>query len=564
MVYSLYLPEKPWQESMMLTRLPWVFIVLFMSLLVGACASGRLRYSPQQVPALPLLNKTVALPKAESWEACLYEADAAAPDSAAHAALMLYCSTRFPSDSSSDSRVDSALTSLSRLAYDPETQGFVDRRLAINILLTTTLSKDATYEFAGDYVTEGVRGPVLMTGLSVPLIKRTQRGETDVGTYYPPEGLFEPVGLTADVETSNDDRLTINLTPVSRPKTITKSQSALAENAYLHLLEAAELDKASWAGFVDPQRMTSHTDGIYLIERYDPTRIPILMIHGLQSNPLTWEPLTRAVLSTPDLHQRFQVWHAFYPTGLPPFYTGSRIRAALRAVLAHFDPEGDDLPSRHMAVIGHSMGGVISHMLVSNDDGALWRGTFTVQPSELRVNASRRAEMMNIFSARHEPQIGFVAFIATPHRGSDMADSPIGKIGSSLVDLPRQFTSIFQGDQVYLAQVTDDMRPYLMQGGPDSVRVLSPEHPLLRILAEIPVAEDVAHITVIGVTEGPECVPDPNCKATDGVVTYDSAWFSPPEDEKIIQAGHDVHRHPEAITFLIDRLRSWKPEREGL
>ena len=69
------------------------------------------------------------------------------------------------------------------------------------------------------------------------------------------------------------------------------------------------------------------------------------------------------------------------------------------------------------------------------------------------------------------------------------------------------------------------------------------------------------HISVIGVEKGPDCVSDPKCKATDGVVTYESSKFSPPEDEMIIKAGHDVHRHPEAVKFIIHRLRQWKPER---
>jgi hypothetical protein len=306
--------------------------------------------------------------------------------------------------------------------------------------------------------------------------------------------------------------------------------------------------------------MTSHTDGIYLIEGYDPNRIPVLMIHGLRSSPLAWEELTRAILATPRLHQRFQVWHAFYPTGLPPFYTVSRIRLALRSVLEHFDPEGDDLPSKHMAVVGHSMGGLVAHMLVSDDGGALWRETFTTTPEELDVDEARTAELLEIFRIQHEPQIGFVAFIATPHRGSDTADRPIGRIGSSLVDLPVRFTSLFTEDQSYLDQTTPAMRPYLDRGGPDSIRVLSPEHPLLGVLAELPVADGVEHVSVIGVREGAECAKDPICTATDGVVTYESAKFSPPADEKIIRAGHDVQRHPEAIAFLLERLGSWKPD----
>lgn len=90
--------------------------------------------------------------------------------------------------------------------------------------------------------------------------------------------------------------------------------------------------------------------------------------------------------------------------------------------------------------------------------------------------------------------------------------------------------------------------------------MFSPNHPLLGVLSEIPVADGVEYVSVIGAKDGPECVRKPGCRATDGVVTYDSARFSPPEDELIIKAGHDVHRHPEAVTFVLDRLRNWRPE----
>jgi pimeloyl-ACP methyl ester carboxylesterase len=541
-----------------------IWISLLVMLFSGACAGSRIQYSPLRAPDLPPLKKAVILPESQSWETCLNEAKEASYGSAAYSALVLFCSEHLPDTASVNLQIGAALKVLSHLAYDHDYRRFTNRKLAANVDLTTTLEKNATYFFTDNYLVDGARGLGLMPGPSIPLIKRIKHASDGVDSFYPPEGLYEPVALTATTQRSADDRLTVILEQMAFSDKMARYQSIMAEQAYLHLLEAAELDKASWVGFINPHRMTSHNDGIYLIERYDPNRIPILMIHGLRSNPLTWEPLTRAVLSTLDIHERFQVWHAFYPTGLPPFYTGSRIRDVLHKVLFHFDPEGDDLPSRQMAVIGHSMGAVISHMLVSDDDGALWKATFKVQPNELQVDENRREEMENIFSIRHESQIGFVAFIAAPHRGSETADSLIGRMGSSVVKLPLKFTSLFQEDQAYLTQATDAMRPYLSRGGPDSIRVLSPDHPLLKVLAEIPVACGVEHITVIGVEKGPECVRDLRCKATDGVVAYESSKFSPPEDELIIKAGHDVHRHPKAVSFIIERLREWNPERKNL
>lgn len=530
------------------------------ALLLGACAGPRLQYAPMPAPEAAETREVISLPSTGGWSSCLNEIAAVNHTSAVRAALVLYCAESTSKETVPSRDVRSAVSGLARLAYDPAARTFVDRRLARNVVLVTRVEPEAAHFFADDFVAEGMSGSLTIPGPNLPLVTRTDRGTDGIDDFYPPEGLFEPAVLSASVSAAGDRQLRITLSSVDALPPDGPWRAALAEQAYLHLLDAAELGKASWTGFVNPQEMTSHTDGIYLIERYDPDRIPILMIHGLRSSPLAWEELTQAILASPDLHKRFQVWHAFYPTGLPPFYTGSRTRLALRAVLEHFDPEGGDLPSRHIAVIGHSMGGLVAHMLVSDDAGALWRETFTTTPAELEVDAALRTEFVEIFRARHEPQVGFVAFIAAPHRGSDTADRPIGVIGSSLVELPVRFTSLFTEDRDYLDQTTEAMRPYLDRGGPDSIRVLSPDHPLLRVLAELPVTKGVEHVSVIGVTDGAECVKDPLCIATDGVVTYESARFSPPEDEKIIRAGHDVQRHPEAIAFLLERLGSWNPE----
>lgn len=545
-----------------LLRLIALSFCVGVTLSLGACTSTRLDYTPP--PAIQQLDtkESVVLPEIDSTTACLTEAAGDSGSGAVYAALVLYCAEGTNADVVSGRERRRAEDDLVRVAYDPSTQRFVDRQLAPNITVKAHMRPGEYFLLAEDFGVKGDTPTPPSVGAKTPLVRRTERYTNGIGSFYPPEGLFEPASLSASVVESGDDKVTILLKP-SETLSGTKDHAWLAGQAYFHLLDAAQLGKASWTGFINPQKMTSHTDGIYLIERYDPDRIPVLMIHGLRSSPLAWEQLTYAILTSPALHPRFQVWHAFYPTGLPPFYTGSRIRSALNSVLAHFDPEGDDLPSRHMAVVGHSMGGLVAHMLVSDDDGALWRETFTVEAEALNVNDAQRAAFSRIFRAEHEPQVGFVAFIATPHRGSNTADSLIGRIGSSLVELPVRFTSLFLSGESYLEQTTDVMRPYLEHGGPDSVRVLSPDHPLLRVLADLPVEKGVKHISVIGVTEGAACIEDPDCTATDGVVAYESARFSPPEDEMIVQADHNVQRHPDTVAFLLKRLGEWQPVAES-
>jgi hypothetical protein len=172
------------------------------------------------------------------------------------------------------------------------------------------------------------------------------------------------------------------------------------------------------------------------------------------------------------------------------------------------------------------------------------------------VGEKRRQDFIDILTLDHEPQIGFVGFLNTPHRGSGSAEGLIGRIAASMVMLPSSFRTIFTDDPDYLSYTTPEMREFLMDGGTTSVQALSPRHPLLRELAELPLAPGVTAVSVIGVRRGAACAAMPGCNATDGVVSYDSARL-PQGKELVIQSGHGGYAAPEAIRFLMTELRSW-------
>jgi hypothetical protein len=169
---------------MILSEALRTWLIIFLMIFLGACA-GRMQYSPLQAPDLPSLKEAVILPKSQSWETCLKEAKAASHGSAVYSALVLYCSEHSSDATSANLHISSALKSLSHLAYDYDYRGFTNRRLAANVDLVTTLEKNTTFIFADDYLVAGIRGPELMPGPSVPLIKRTRRATDGVGRFYP-------------------------------------------------------------------------------------------------------------------------------------------------------------------------------------------------------------------------------------------------------------------------------------------------------------------------------------------------------------------------------------------
>ncbi len=519
------------------------------ALLLAALASGFGCGSPERGVAIPPADR-IALPFTRDAAACLATAEGMSTHPA-HPALILLCADLTDETALAHSMRQSALDRIVRASLSRESRAFAPVTLAANIRVNVDQLPLGSYfavpEGGGD------AGKLAIPGDGIPMV--LSRPTTLIGPNQPPEGVVEPVAITVSVERS-DDAVLVNLRAVEGTALRRGGWADAAGAAYLRLLGRAQLREEARDGFRTPDPNEFRQEGIYLIEPYDPGRIPILMIHGLRSSPQVWRVLTLSVLTDPDLHRRFQVWHAFYPTGLPPFYSAARVRRQLREVLATYDPQGRDLPSRRMAVIGHSMGGIVTRALVTNDAGLLWRTSFRIPPDALQVSPDDRAAFQSILTLTLEPQIGFAAFINTPHRGSRTAAGPIGRLGSALIRLPLSLTALFRTGGPFVAQMTDAMRPYLVDDFADSVRSLSPDHPLLVAMSGLAPAPGVRIASVIGVHGGQACLRNPSCVATDGVVPYDSAALGFGA-EIVLDGGHDGHSDPAAIDFLRTELLNW-------
>jgi triacylglycerol esterase/lipase EstA (alpha/beta hydrolase family) len=86
-----------------------------------------------------------------------------------------------------------------------------------------------------------------------------------------------------------------------------------------------------------------------------------------------------------------------------------------------------------MVVVGHSMGGVISRMMISSDNGALdaWLAE-SLGTNQIPASIAELAHFQPM------PQIGRVIFIAAPHNGTHVAGGKVGKLVSKVVRLPFQ------------------------------------------------------------------------------------------------------------------------------
>ena len=103
--------------------------------------------------------------------------------------------------------------------------------------------------------------------------------------------------------------------------------------------------------------------GIYFLEGYDPERIPVLFVHGIAGSPREFESLSRGL----D-REHFQPWFVYYPSGYN-----------LEPVAAYLAQLVSKLGVRHrftrMAVVAHSMGGLVSRSFIQQHHETSGRDT---------------------------------------------------------------------------------------------------------------------------------------------------------------------------------------------
>lgn len=281
---------------------------------------------------------------------------------------------------------------------------------------------------------------------------------------------------------------------------------------------------------------------LYLMQPYDPDRRIIVMVHGLASSPEAWVNVANEIMGDEALRQHFQVWQVYYPTNLPIAYNHASLRRALGETLRNFDPAGTATASRDMVVIGHSMGGVLSRLLVSSSGDTLWQ--------ELVASREIGRDRLARIRTRLEPMLRFEPFpgvervilIAAPHRGTDVAGGRLGRLFSRLVRLPLTLLEGFDDVLRELAGAGDSDRrkpPSL----PNSIDNLSRDDPFVRAAATLPISPRVRYHTIIA-RRDPAL---PLAESDDGLVPYCSAHLPGAVSEKVIESGHSVQETAEAI-----------------
>jgi len=300
---------------------------------------------------------------------------------------------------------------------------------------------------------------------------------------------------------------------------------------------------------------------IYLMQPYDPNRRIIFMLHGLASSPEAWVNLANEIMGDPEMRRHYQVWSVYYPTNAPIALNRYTVSNAFNRTLHHFDPSGTAPASHNMVFIGHSMGGVIARLMLSNSGEVLWNDALTrfkLEGDRLKRVEARLGPLLH-FSP--QPNVERAIFLASPHKGTDAAGNKLGRMIGKLVRLPLTILGAF-GD-VFMALQDPGMADGKKPKEPritNSIDNLKASDPFIEVSQKLPMQPGLKYHSIIAQRK-----PDvATAESDDGLVPYWSAHLDGALSEKVIVSGHSVQETPEAVMEVRRILREDLHEVDGV
>ncbi|WP_046660107.1 esterase/lipase family protein [Lysobacter capsici] len=323
--------------------------------------------------------------------------------------------------------------------------------------------------------------------------------------------------------------------------------------AYGVWLARSELARLSLSSLLRPKQARAFKPRIYLNQPYDPNKRVIVLVHGLASSPEAWVNLANEILGDESLRKHYQLWQVFYPTNIGILSNRAAIASALDKTFKHYDPEGDDVASRDAVLVGHSMGGVISRLLVSDSGEQVLDETLKAFDPAVAQRLRKEPLVRALTVFQPMPQFGRVVFLASPHRGAVVTDGWPLRMVRKLIRLPfdvlREAAELAQRtkvDQDELQKV--GFRKGRPPTGPDD---LSPNSLFMRSTENLPIEAGLPYHTIVGQRDPKIAL----LQSSDGAVPYRSAHLDGALSEKVIVSGHSVQETPQAILELRRILR---------
>jgi len=190
-----------------------------------------------------------------------------------------------------------------------------------------------------------------------------------------------------------------------------------------------------------------------------------------------------------------------------------------------------------IVLIGHSLGGLLAKMMVSDSHDLIWNQFFRVPPDQLNLTPADKdwVDHVMFFEPRHD--ISRAIFMASPFKGSKTADLILFRFSSRLVRFPTELEGhhyrVFTRNRSCMVNSKENR--LIAKRQPSSIDLLAPESPESIALGQLKVARWIPFHLIIGVRHGSNL-----SRSSDGIVAYSSSYLAGAESELDVPTGHTV------------------------
>jgi pimeloyl-ACP methyl ester carboxylesterase len=353
---------------------------------------------------------------------------------------------------------------------------------------------------------------------------------------------------------------TLDLIAATGPTWVTVNQQSVpleveSSAALAYTLAESPVWKQEIEGFLAGAGVIDEKTRLAALTPYKPGRIPVVLVHGTASSAGRWAQMLNELSNDRLLQERYQFWLFSYDTGNPILYSAMLLRESLAWAVKRLDPDGKDPALREMIVIGHSQGGLITRLAVTDSGSSFWDNLSKKPFEQAKLEEKTRDLVRRAVFVKPVPEVKRVVFISTPHHGSYVAGNPIAHWVARFITFPldvaHAFNDVLRGDDDALAMTSN------VQGA-TAVSNMTPGSRFIKTLSQLPIERGVPSHSIISV-DGDGPLED----GDDGVVEYTSAHVDFTESELVVNSGHSCQDNPHTIGEVRRILLEHRADQEG-
>ncbi|MBQ2622090.1 MAG: alpha/beta hydrolase [Thermoguttaceae bacterium] len=463
------------------------------------------------------------------------------------------------------------------LPYQPEMQYVLnggEEALNIEMVIKTHDLKPedvSDIQFASDFDLNGTVNRYRQHGLGEPMMILNRYDVNSPASKYTPirqfsvaTALIRPNMDAFDNEgdsllegSESETHLTIEFyDPVEKASVEIQEKKVPLESDWTTALVASmdkiNTDDVASIGLLTPDKLldvipgSSRTvKGFYMTQKYDPNKIPVIMVHGLASSQVTWLDMFNTLRIIPEIRDRYQFWFYLYPNGQPFWVSAAQFRADLAEIRQTLDPNHTNPVFDQIILIGHSMGGLVSRMQTIDSGDHLWSLVSKDSIDNLNGSPELKAKLGSWFKFTYNTSIHRVIYIATPQRGSAMANLTTRSLGKAFIAKTTDIKDTFK--ELIKIRDKDIGATSFIYSHTTSVDSLSSNSPIFPAMEKCIKSPYVKYHSIIGQISD-------KSQRSDGVVAYRSSHLDGVESELVVESSHTEITHCPATIVEVGRI----------